>query len=211
MFIEEPGDAFFNSAVGRAPGEARWQRYSKQQLVPFGEFIPWGFRWFVDMMEMPIGDQQRGSAEQLPMQLAGQRIAVNICYEDLFGDVIRRAWVSADHEPTMMLNLSNLAWFDDSIALPQHLQISRMRALETQHPMLRATNTGATAVVDHQGVVSALLPYKTSAALDAQVQGMGGATPFVRYGNAPAVVVATLLLVLSVAVARIQNTRNVLK
>jgi len=211
VFIEEPGDAFFNSAVGRAPGQEQWQRYSKQQLVPFGEFIPWGFRWFVDLMQMPIGDQQRGPAEQLPMQLANQRVAVNICYEDLFGDVIRHAWANPDHQPTMMLNLSNLAWFDDSIALPQHLQISRMRALETQHPMLRATNTGATAVVDHRGVVMALLPYETSAVLDAQVQGMGGTTPFLRHGNVPAVVAATLLFVLGVAIARTQSGRNVLK
>jgi apolipoprotein N-acyltransferase len=111
----------------------------------------------------------------------------------------------------MMLNLSNLAWFDDSIALPQHLQISQMRALETQHPMLRATNTGATAIVDHRGVVSALLPFETSAALDAQVQGMDGATPFLRFGNAPAVIAAALLFILGVAVARTQSARNVLK
>ncbi len=193
VFIVEPGDAYFNSAVGRAPEDARWQRYSKQQLVPFGEFIPWGFRWFVDLMQMPIGDQERGGDDQVPMELAGQRIAVNICYEDLFGDVIRRAWHDPQREPTMMLNLSNLAWFDDSIALPQHLQISRMRALETQHPMLRATNTGATAVVDDRAVVTAQLPFATAAALDARVQGMRGETPFLRFGNAPAVVVALLL------------------
>ena len=151
VFIEEPGNAYFNSAVGWAPDATAWQRYSKQHLVPFGEFIPWGFRWFVDLMQMPIGDQQRGGPDQLPMQLAGQRIAVNICYEDLFGHVIRRAWHDPEQAPTIMLNMSNLAWFRDSIALPQHLQISRMRALETQHPMLRATNTGATAIIDARG------------------------------------------------------------
>ena len=202
VFIVEPGDAYFNSAVGRAPDGERWQRYSKQQLVPFGEFIPPGFRWFVDLMQMPIGDQERGGADQVPMDLAGQRIAVNICYEDLFGDVIRRAWHDPLREPTMMLNLSNLAWFDDSIALPQHLQISRMRALETQHPMLRATNTGATAVVDDRGEVTAQLPFETAAALDARVQGMRGLTPFLRFGNAPAVLVAFLLVGLAAAGAR---------
>jgi len=206
VFIVEPGDAYFNSAVGRAPEGAGWQRYSKQQLVPFGEFIPWGFRWFVDLMQMPIGDQERGGADQVPMDLAGQRIAVNICYEDLFGDVIRRAWHDPQREPTIMLNLSNLAWFDDSIALPQHLQISRMRALETQHPMLRATNTGATAVVDERGVVTAQLPFATAAALDAPVQGMRGATPFLRFGNALAVVVALLLIGLAAAGARHVHT-----
>ena len=95
-----------------------------------------------------------------------------------------------------MLNLSNLAWFEDSIALPQHLQISRMRALETQHPMLRATNTGATAIIDATGTVVAQLPNNTAGALDGNVQGQGGLTPFLRYGNVPA-------LVLCVADARV--------
>ncbi|HTN50634.1 MAG TPA: apolipoprotein N-acyltransferase, partial [Burkholderiaceae bacterium] len=211
VFIEEPGDAFFNSAVGRAPDGTKWQRYSKQQLVPFGEFIPWGFRWFVDLMRMPIGDQRRGGADQMPMELAGQRIAVNICYEDLFGDVIRRAWNDVTRQPTMMLNLSNLAWFDDSIALPQHLQISRMRALETQHPMLRATNTGATAVVDHRGEVSARLPFRTAAALDARVQGMTGMTPFLQFGDSPAVWAALVVLLLAAVAGRTTSLRSVLK
>ncbi|MBS1134931.1 MAG: apolipoprotein N-acyltransferase [Burkholderiaceae bacterium] len=196
VFIEEPGNAYFNSAVGWAPDATAWQRYSKQHLVPFGEFIPWGFRWFVDLMKMPIGDQQRGGPDQLPMQLAGQRIAVNICYEDLFGHVIRRAWHDPEQAPTIMLNMSNLAWFRDSIALPQHLQISRMRALETQHPMLRATNTGATAIIDARGSVVAQLPLQTAGALDGTVQGMRGTTPFIRLGNALA-----LLLALAFAIA----------
>ncbi|HQR20337.1 MAG TPA: apolipoprotein N-acyltransferase [Burkholderiaceae bacterium] len=193
VFIEEPAGAYFNSAVGWAPEGTAWQRYSKQHLVPFGEFIPWGFRWFVDLMEMPIGDQQRGAAGQAPMELAGQRIAVNICYEDLFGHVIRRAWRDPERAPTVMLNLSNLAWFRDSIALPQHLQISRMRALETQHPMLRATNTGATAIIDERGAVIAELPLQRPGTLDGFVQGTEGLTPFLRLGNAPALLLSLLL------------------
>lgn len=202
VFIEEPGMRFFNSAVGLAPGAPALQRYSKQHLVPFGEFIPLGFRWFVDLMQMPIGDQERGDAQQRPMALAGQRIAVNICYEDLFGHVIRRAWHDPQHAPTMMLNLSNLAWFSGSSALAQHLQISRMRALETQHPMLRATNTGATAIIDAQGNVAAQLPFDTAGALVGRVQGMQGMTPFLRYGNTPAVVLMLAVLVLVAAIGR---------
>jgi apolipoprotein N-acyltransferase len=194
VFIEEPGQRFYNSAVGWAPGSDRWQRYSKQQLVPFGEFIPWGFRWFVDQMQMPIGDQARGSPTQPPMALAGQRIAVNICYEDLFGEVIRRAWHDPQAAPTVLLNLSNLAWFRGSNALPQHLQISRMRTLETQHPMLRATNTGATAIVDERGRVTALLPFDVPGTLDGTVQGMRGLTPFLRWGDGPALGLAGALL-----------------
>jgi apolipoprotein N-acyltransferase len=187
VFIEKPQNAYYNSAVGLAPGSDEWQSYSKRQLVPFGEFIPPGFRWFVDWMQMPIGDQQRGPSWQAPFALAGQRIAVNICYEDLFGEVIRAAWGDPQDAPSMMLNLSNLAWFRESIALPQHLQISRMRALETQHPMLRATNTGATAIIDHEGRVRAELPFNANAALDGTVQGVSGTTPFIRYGDGPAI------------------------
>jgi apolipoprotein N-acyltransferase len=202
VFIEEPHEAFHNSAVGWSPRHPDWQRYSKQHLVPFGEFIPWGFRWFVDLMQMPIGDQAHGSAAQPPMELAGQRIAVNICYEDLFGDVIRSSWMGTAAPPTIMLNLSNLAWFDDSIALPQHLQISRMRTLETQHPMLRSTNTGVTAIIDAQGKVAGVLPILTAGVLQGEVQGHEGETPFIRYGNAPALVIAGLLILMSLVLSR---------
>ena len=199
VFIEEPRDAYYNSAVGIAPGNSvdgsQWQRYSKRQLVPFGEFIPWGFHWFVDLMQMPIGDQERGALVQPPFELAGQRIAVNICYEDLFGNVIRAAWNDPSRAPTMMLNLSNLAWFEDSIALPQHLQISRMRVLETQTPMLRSTNTGVTAIIDADGRVTAQLPINQSGALVGDVQGFAGRTPFVRWGDVPgtALMIAAIL------------------
>jgi apolipoprotein N-acyltransferase len=98
--------------------------------------------------------------------------------------------------------MSNLAWFQDSLALPQHLQISRMRVLETQHPMLRATNTGATAIIDASGRVTDALPFLTAGALNGQVQGMQGTTPFIRWGNGPAVIVALLIGVAAAAVAR---------
>jgi apolipoprotein N-acyltransferase len=207
VFVEEPGYRFFNSALALSPdgagGTAPVQRYSKHQLVPFGEFIPRGFRWFVDLMQIPIGDQQRGALRQPPLQLAGQRIAVNICYEDLFAPVIRAAFADPDAAPTLLLNLSNLAWFDDSIALDQHLQISRMRALETGRPMMRATNTGATAIIDARGNVVAVLPYLTAAALDAEVTGHVGSTPFIRYGHAlPLALMGTALAVALALVRR---------
>lgn len=193
VFLEEPRGHYFNSAVGFAADDSSLRRYSKRHLVPFGEFIPPGFRWFVDLMKMPIGDQQRGATAH-PLALAGQQVAVNICYEDLFGAEIIDAWHTGGPAPTVMLNLSNLAWFNDSLALPQHLQISRMRVLETQHPMLRATNTGATAIIDAQGTVTAQLPYLTAGALDGTVQGYDGLTPFIRYGNGPALLLAGLLI-----------------
>ena len=202
IFIEQPRDYYYNSAIGVAPagaGAAPLQRYSKRHLVPFGEFIPPGFRWFVDLMRMPIGDQQRGAPYQGPMDLAGQRIAVNICYEDLFGAEIIRAWDVPERAPTLLLNLSNLAWFNDSLALPQHLQISRLRALETGRPMLRATNTGATAVIEPRGAVVALAPFNRAVALDAQIRGYEGTTPYVRYGDRPTLVALAVALGLAAA------------
>ncbi len=203
VFIEDPPGDFFNSAIGLAPdGRPPMQRYSKRHLVPFGEFIPWGFRWFVDLMQMPIGEQQRGAPYQGPMELAGQRIAVNICYEDLFGAEIIGAWRVPERAPTMLLNISNLAWFGDSIALDQHLQISRLRALETGRPMLRATNTGTTAVVGARGEVVARLPKLVEGALDAQVRGYQGNTPFVRFGDQPAIALGLLLLAAAFVLGR---------
>jgi apolipoprotein N-acyltransferase len=141
------------------------------------------------------------------MQLAGQRIAVNICFEDLFGAEIIHAWRDPALEPTLLLNLSNLAWFNDSIALPQHLQISRMRALETGRPMLRATNTGATAIIDPHGRVTAQLPFNLIATLRGEVTGYQGRTPYVSCGDIPALVLAALMLAAAV-VAQIRAGRS---
>ena len=168
---------YFNSAItlGREAG----QHYDKAHLVPFGEFIPFGFRWFVDLMQMPLGDFASGSTAQTPLHIADQRIAINICYEDLFGEEIIRQLPEA----TLLLNLSNVGWFGDSLAPHQHLQASRMRALETGRPMLRATNTGATAVIDARGRLTQALPFFTEGALAATVQGRSGMTPYAYTGN----------------------------
>jgi len=201
-FIVEPGERYFNSAIGLGADGSAPQRYSKRHLVPFGEFVPYGFHWFVALMNIPIGDQERGERYQPPMALAGEQIAVNICFEDLFGAQIIDAWHDPAREPTMLLNLSNLAWFDDSSALPQHLQISRMRALETARPLVRATNTGVTAIIDADGRVTAQLPIQVPAApgaaaaaasiLEGVVQGRSGTTPFIRYGNLPILCLSVL-------------------
>jgi apolipoprotein N-acyltransferase len=206
IFLEEPRGHYFNSALG-VQGKEEPQQYRKRHLVPFGEYIPLGFRWFVDLMKMPIGDQDHGASYQPPMQLAGQRIAVNICFEDLFGAEIIHAWRDPALEPTLLLNLSNLAWFNDSIALPQHLQISRMRALETGRPMLRATNTGATAIIDPHGRVTAQLPFNLIATLRGEVTGYQGRTPYVSCGDIPALVLAALMLAAAV-VAQIKAGRS---
>ena len=196
----EGGGRYFNSAISL--GADPVQSYDKVHLVPFGEFIPFGFRWFVAMMNIPLGDFTRGPAKPATMQLSGRQVALNICYEDLFGEEIIRQLPQAN----VLVNISNIAWFGDSLAPHQHLQISRMRALETGRPMLRATNTGATAAIDEKGNVTATLPYFTDAVLTAQVQGRSGATPYVRTGNWPMVTLCALVLV--VALWRVRRVRR---
>lgn len=184
---------FTNSVFGLSPSAPTVYRYDKHHLVPFGEFIPFGFQWFVDMMKMPLGDFRRGGPAQPPMDVHGVRIGPNICYEDLFGEEIA-ASLRQDHPANVLVNITNLAWFGDTIALDQHLQISQMRALETGRPMLRATNTGATAIVKADGSIQARLPHLTLGTLAGEVQGMEGLTPYVRTGNWAVVGLSVLIL-----------------
>ena len=172
---------YSNAMLGWMPEEMPEYRYDKHHLVPFGEFIPPLFQWFVRMMNIPLGDFQRGDVGQASMAWRGERWAPNICYEDLFGEELGTRFRSAAQAPTVFVNASNIAWFGDSVAIDQHLHISRMRALEFERPMLRATNTGATAVIDHRGVVTASLPSATQGVLLAEVQGRDGLTPFARW------------------------------
>ena len=171
--------AYYNSVFSL--GTAPTQFYRKQHLVPFGEFIPFKpvFGWFMDLMQIPLSDFSRGTADQKPLAVAGQKVAMAICYEDVFGEEIIRQLPQA----TLLVNVSNDAWFGDSIALRQHLQISQMRALETGRYMLRATNTGMTAIVNEKGRIIAQAPAFHAAALQGTAQGMTGATPYVRFGN----------------------------
>jgi apolipoprotein N-acyltransferase len=177
-------------------------RYDKYHLVPFGEFIPTGFRWFTNMMNIPLGDFARGVVDPPSFAVGTQRVAPNICYEDLFGEEVARRFADPAKAPTVLANLSNIGWFGDTIATVQHLNISRLRALEFQRPMIRATNTGATAIVDHRGVVQAMLPPHTRGVLTGIVQGRDGITPFAwwaaRAGLWPLVLPA-LLVVLAAA------------
>ena len=169
---------YTNSAIGLMPGQAPIQRYDKHHLVPFGEFIPPLFRWFTNLMHIPLGDFNRGPLGQASFPMGGQRLAVHICYEDLFGEELATRFMDAASAPTALVNVSNLAWFGDGLAIDQHLSIARMRALEFGLPVLRATNTGATAVIAHTGVVQAQLPYGKAGVLQGQVQGRAGLTPF---------------------------------
>ncbi len=195
-----------NPSAGAPSASAEMYRYDKHHLVPFGEFIPPGSLWFVRMMNIPLGDFTRGGLLQAPFVVKDQRVLPNICYEDLFGEEIAEQlaarWFAGELPATILLNVSNIAWFGDTIALPQHLQISRMRSLETGRPMLRSTNTGVTAVINHRGAVAAQLPPYQRATLSARVQGMQGWTPYMLGGNVPLLVLALALLLLSWRVIR---------
>ena len=185
-------------------------RYDKHHLVPFGEFVPWGFRWFVDLLAIPMGDFNRGSTHQQPFAVGDQQIAPNICYEDVFGEELLPALVPAYLSgasalartaapplgATILANFSNLGWFGDSWALRQHWQMARMRALETSRPMLRATNTGMTGVIDPQGRTLASLPPHRAAVLDVSVQGQRGLTPYTAMGNLPVLLFAGLIVLI---------------
>ncbi len=204
--LAQQGDLLFGVAVGDGRqyanaavsiGVSPTQLYNKSHLVPFGEFVPPGFQWFLDMMRIPMSAFTPGPARQDPMEIVGQKLAINICYEDVFGAEIIRALPRA----TMLINLSNTAWFGDSLAQPQHLQIAQLRALETGRPMLRATNTGMTAVVAANGIVQAVLPPFARDALVAEVQGYAGSTPYVRWGNWPVLLLSVFLL-LTAAIPR---------
>jgi len=176
---------YTNSVAGLSKDTpAPFYRYDKQHLVPFGEFIPLGFRWFTEMMNIPLGDFARRPEVPPSFAYAGQRIGPNICYEDLFGEELARRFGDAASAPTLLANVSNIGWFGDTIAIDQHLHISRMRTLELQRPMIRATNTGATAAIDHRGTVTAQMAPFTRGSLQATVEGREGLTPFARWAAA---------------------------
>ncbi len=181
--LGNPADGYSNSVVGltNAGGlamDGSSYRYDKHHLVPFGEFIPPFFRWFTEMMDIPLGDFNRGAVGQPSFLWQGQRLAPNVCYEDLFGEELGARFLTPDRAPTIFVNVSNIAWFGNSVAIDQHLHISRMRALEFDRPFIRATNTGDTAIIDHHGRVTHALPRLTRGVLVGDVQGRDGVTPF---------------------------------
>jgi apolipoprotein N-acyltransferase len=189
---------YTNSVIAISPDSLETWRYDKHHLVPFGEFIPPLFKWFTRMMNIPLGDFNRGAIGQASFAWKGQRIAANICYEDLFGEELGARFIDPALAPTVFANVSNLGWFGSSTAIDQHLQISRMRALEFQRPFIRATNTGATVIMDYQGQVRAALPRLTQGVLEGVVEGRTGITPFAwwvaRFGLWPVWLLSLLVL-----------------
>ncbi len=189
----ELNDKYTNRmATPFATGSASTWVYDKSHLVPFGEAIPTGFQWFVDMMKMPLSSMGRGSESQSNLQLGELSIAPNICYEEIFA----HEWRTRGAQAHVLLNVSNFGWYGDSTALPQHAGIARLRAMEFQKPYLSATNNGATLAVLPSGIVQAQLAKNTQATLNVTVQGMAGQTPYSRWGDWGVVVLALLVLCL---------------
>lgn len=183
VFTGDEDHGWTNSVVGldatHHVTDATYYRYGKRHLLPFGEFIPPGFKWMIELMKIPIGDQARG-VDTAPLAVAGQRVRPLICYEDLFGEDFAAGMVGPQ-SATLLANVSNLAWFGPLMMQDQHLQFSRMRALEFQRGQVRSTNTGATAVIDWRGAVVARLAPEIEGQLDAGVEGRIGDTPYARW------------------------------
>ena len=212
----EPGAAW----PVTVPKPGHGYRYDKHHLVPFGEFIPPMFKWFTQMMDIPLGDFNRGTVGQPPFEWQGQRLAPNICYEDLFGEELGARFIDPAKAPTIFVNVSNIGWFGNTVAIDQHLNISRMRALEFERPFIRATNTGDTVIIDHTGRVTQALPRHTRGVLLGKVQGRtgtmasgGGITPFAwwvsRFGVWPLWILATGIVLLA-ALGQVRRRNGIL-
>lgn len=182
---------YFNSMISL--GVSGRDRYDKRHLVPFGEYLPLKplLGPLLDFLRIPMSDFAPGGDAKPLITLAGHPVGIDICYEDAFPREVMRALPEA----SMLVNASNDAWFGDSLAPHQHLQIARMRALESGRYLLRATNTGISAIIDHRGEIQAQAPQFEQAVLTGRVQPRQGLTPYARWGDWPAVLLAAAVLI----------------
>ena len=195
---KEPVEGHFLNrmiALGAAEGE-----YSKRHLVPFGEYfpVPDFVREWMRLMNLPYTDFAAGDPHQPPLRAGNIALAPSICYEDAFG----REMLTFLPEAGLLVNVSNDAWFGDSIAPHQHLQIARMRSLETARPMLRATNTGISAVIDHRGRIEHRSPQFEPHVLRASIAPRTGSTPYVRFGDGLVLAIALAAVLAGLLIAR---------
>ena len=182
-------------------------RYDKNHLLPMGETIPYGFKWLIDMMQIPLGGYKAGDGyTPFVLNTAGGAIKVsaNICYENEFGEDLIKAWKNGDdNAPNVWVNMTNLGWFgthDVSTNQAQHLQMSRARAMEMARPMLVVTNTGTSANIDAMGDVLDQLPADQAVVQDVTVQPRRGLTPYIALGNLPVLALLSIafgLMILS--------------
>jgi apolipoprotein N-acyltransferase len=192
---------YYNGAVSFGTSPA--QQYAKHHLVAFGEFVPPLFSWVYQWLKIPLSGFTPGVEKQLPMRLAGHRVAVNICYEDAFGWEIAGSLPEAE----LLVNLSNMAWFGTYLAADQHAQFSQMRAIETARWMVRATNTGLTAAINEKGRIVASLPQFSRGVLEVLATPMQGATPYSRWRDVPMLLLLGCALVFGVTVSMRRRSR----
>ncbi|MEE9551750.1 MAG: apolipoprotein N-acyltransferase, partial [Gammaproteobacteria bacterium] len=193
---DKDSDKYFNSIISIGKHE---EVYNKRHLVPFGEYIPldkW-LRPFFSFLQIPMSDFSAGNMEKPLLTAAGEQIGVSICYEDTFGEEI----IDALPEAGILVNISNDAWFGDSIAPHQHLQMARMRSLETGRYLLRATNTGISAIINEKGEIISRSPQFVPHVISEQVRIFEGATPYVTFGNILVLVPAILLLLITLIIS----------
>lgn len=198
--MDRQSRAYYNSmiSIGRTPG-----MYHKTHLVPFGEYVPLesALRGMIAFLDLPMSSFSAGDPGQPLLQAAGQPVATTVCYEDVFGEQVVRQLPEA----TLMINGSNNAWYGDSFAPHQHLQIARMRALETGRPLLRATTNGISALVNHQGAILVRSTQFETDVIRGDIQPRQGSTPYVRFANYPVLV---LLLITGVVLVLQIRTRQ---
>lgn len=193
---------YFNGLVSLGSTE---DLYAKRHLVPFGEFMPFK-AWLgplVALFEVPMSDFSRGDSERPLLTVGRHRVGASICYEDAFPNEVSQAMPEAEY----LINVSNDAWFGDSLAPHQHLEISRMRALENGRYLARATNTGISAIIDHRGAMIATLPYFVRGSATAEIEPRMGATPYAIVGNWAAIGVALTMILAGAGIGRYRRAR----
>lgn len=199
--IGTDGDKYSNRAKAYGPNGETYS-YDKSHLVPFGEYIPPGFEWFVRAIKAPLSQFTMGSNEQAHFKIkrVGEpdiSAAIMICYEDVFGaEIAQRIRKFPATPPNLLINLTNLTWFGNTSAPWQHLRLAQLRSLETGLPTIRATNTGVTAIINDRGRVTSQLPVFSEGVLTGSVQGRAGITPYVQFGDVPVLLLSIITLVL---------------
>jgi apolipoprotein N-acyltransferase len=196
-------DAYYNSVAAYALDQpVQW--YDKRRLVPFGEFfpVPQAVREWLRLMNLPYSDFEPGPDDPAPLRAAGESLAPTVCYEDAYGS----EQLSVVRQSSLLVNVTNDAWFGDSTAPHQHLDISRMRSLESGRAMLRATNDGVTALIDYDGTLLATFPQFQPGVLTGAVQPRAGLTPYVRFGNWPVLGAVWLAVAIIVITQRRRHT-----
>jgi apolipoprotein N-acyltransferase len=195
--IMESPERYYNGLL--SIGSAR-DTYYKRHLVPFGEYLPFKAQLgpLIDWFEVPMSDFTPGAAERPLLQVGPHQVGVSICYEDIFPEEVRQALPEAAY----LVNVSNDGWFGESWAAAQHLEFSRMRALENQRFLVRATNTGISAIIDHEGRVLDTVPLFKRATLTGELQPREGMTPFSRWGHWPVLGLSVLMLAIALLLRR---------